>query len=144
MSLKERAREAQESTRSWYEQLNHELQEAEAVFASMNLPTNFGITIKSVEHEWGPQVTTIDHCLWYMKHDNRWCFCYQWVRDGDPEDATTKPVLECTAQERIDALRSVPQLLERAVQEAERVASQIEQALGAAREALAPFKTIPS
>lgn len=140
VSLQSRFATAKESLQGWYDQLNKEWQKAEEIFASMNLAQWVEVPVRSIEDDFGETLSTRNHVLGWTCEDGSWAIRSGWCRDGDYLDTTWKRITDSSLDDRVSALTALPALLAKAVEGIEQTAAQIEVALAAARESLAPFK----
>jgi hypothetical protein len=147
-NLYDRLRDAEESLAAWCEQLNAKWKEAEELLRSFQVSQPVWVCFKTEtfapDDPKYPDDGLLERCFEYhvgfVKHDKIWVICLSIMESGDPDSATVKPVTECSLQDRVAAMKALPQLLEAMVKHAEESAATIEEAIGAASEALAPFK----
>ena len=64
--------------------------------------------------------------LSWQKWHREWQVCLYWYADWAPEDATSRPILECTANERRAYLCDVPRLVDAMLAAAERFSAAAE------------------
>ena len=159
-TLKSRLLQAKQTLNEWYDALNAAWKEAEDILISINLARNVVVHLYDEDPgEFGPYFPDRDKVLdpnsiksdgWshYLAFTNRgaepWHICYVSVPTDlewdNPYAGEWKPILECSAQIRMEAAAYLPKLLLAVVEEAEKLGSDVEGAVGLLKEAVAPFK----
>lgn len=153
-TLKARLLQAKESLHGWYDALNQAWREAEEVITSLNVGRGVAVLIAEEEPEYdhppgSDQVVQINvpHCTYlsFAKLHGHWQLCLRVVPvefDWDEEDhGSWNPVSQCSKEDRVRAAHHLPDLLAQVIAEAEKVAAEVEGAVGLLKEALTPFKT---
>jgi hypothetical protein len=147
--LPARHRDAKDILPTWMVKLNDQWAHAEERLRSLALPDPVWVAVKQEtikpddpRKEDDPAYERdIDHSLGYTKVEGQWRICYCVFDTSDhPDSADVRPISECSMQQRIDAAHALPKLFEEAVKAVERKAEEVEAAVGAIAEALAPFK----
>jgi predicted RNA binding protein YcfA (HicA-like mRNA interferase family) len=95
-------------------------------------------TIDSFEVETGNSLRRCrdGNCLAFCKIKGQWRLGYSLSEVGDPDDVSPEPVLDCSREVRLMALRAVPVLMESVVARAQELAAEMEAALGGSAVAL--------
>jgi hypothetical protein len=143
-NLGARLRTAKETLSDWYDRLNAQWESAEKTLRSFSLPNSVWTAFKGEidESEDGRYTRDLEHCLAFMKYEGEWRICYCVGESGDPDSFSPRPILQCSLDDRKQALEGLPKLLEAIVQAAESEALKLETALGSAAESLASFKAV--
>lgn len=141
MTLEERAEKARKELFVRYDKLNALWTKAEEQITKFHIPRPVQFTYRSYpldefQDPNGPQVC---HCLGLQKLKGKWRICLGTFVESSQcpeEEPSWTQVLECSAEERIDAAKHIPKFRQKVVESAEKFIPKVDEAIAAISEAL--------
>lgn len=133
-SLDARAEAAQQALFGRYDQLNALWTQGEEQLTRMHIPHSVSYDYSKWMSEDGPYYEYAAIAL--VKIAGKWRICYGTFDDINPDRAVWTPIVECSAEVRIDAAKHLPKLREAVVEAAERFIPKVDKAIAELQAAL--------
>lgn len=139
MTLEQRAKKVRNELFTRYDQLNALWSKAEAELTKVHIPkpVTFGYDHHPFD-DFRPEQGGYTVCLGLQKTKGEWRICYGCCGDHEPEPDTWTPIVECSAEIRVQAAKHLPGLRKKAVESAEKFVPKVDEAIAALTAALDP------
>jgi len=138
MTLDQRAEKARKELFARYDQLNALWEKAEERLTRYHVPIPVQSTLIYYDEQYNPDPDTgaLCFCLGLQKIKGKWRICYGEYYSMQQHDADWRPITECSAEIRVDAVRQLPRLEMAVVESAEKFIPSVDSAIQALTEAL--------
>jgi hypothetical protein len=134
MTFSERAEDVRETLFARYDELNALWLEAEEQLTKLHIPQPVCYSYAKYDEDWrSPNEGWIEECLGLQKVKGKWRICHAAYRPWCEPEADWTPIIECSAQTRVEAARHLAGLRQAVVESAENFVPKVDDAIESLR-----------
>jgi hypothetical protein len=130
MTLTDRAEAAQKALFGRYDRLNEKLKLAEGRLTSRHIPHVVGVVYRTQEDDCNnPGLAWDRYCIGLAKIKGEWRLCHGVTDDQDQNWPDWKPLVDCSAEDRVNSAPHLAKLEAKLVEAAEKFVPKVDKAL---------------